>query len=118
MDSWLFVPSSWRGQRLLHPDLRGLPVRLPPEVRTELWIERPPDEEFPILHKAYHTPAGDLSVAVRKTEDWTHGNAIPFMDDYQIPRALKPLIATREDLDVLRWMLRPPSAEDVAALHV
>jgi uroporphyrinogen-III decarboxylase len=117
MDSWLFVPSSWRGQRPLHPDLRGLPVRLPPEVRTELWIERPADEEFPILHKVYHTPVGKLSVSVRKTEDWTHGNSIPLIDDYQIPRALKPLITNREDLEVLRWLLRPPSAEDVAAFR-
>ncbi len=117
MDSWLFVPSSWRGQRPLHPDLRGLPVRLPSEVRTELWIERPADEEFPILHKVYHTPVGKLNVSVRKTEDWTHGNSIPLIDDYQIPRAIKPLITNREDLEVLRWLLRPPSAEDVAAFR-
>jgi len=117
MDSWLFVPTTWRGQRPLHPDLRGLPVRLPEEVRTELWVERPADEDFPILHKVYHTPAGRLSVSVRKTEDWPHGNAIPLMDDYQIPRAVKPLITTREDLDVLRWLLRPPSGEDIAALR-
>ena len=29
LDSMLFIPSSWRGQRINHPDLRGLPVRLP-----------------------------------------------------------------------------------------
>ena len=86
MDSWLFVPTTWRGQRTMHPDLRGLPVRLPAEVRTDFWIERPDGEDFPIMHKVYHTPVGDLSVIVRKTEDWTHGNTIPFIDDFQIPR--------------------------------
>jgi uroporphyrinogen-III decarboxylase len=117
MDSWLFVPTTWRGQRVLHPDLRGLPVRLPEEVRTDLWIERLEGEDFPVLHKVYHTPVGDLSVSVRKTEDWTHGNTVPFIDDFQIPRAIKPLITTREDLEVLRWILRPPTAEDIAAFR-
>ena len=117
LDSWIFVPSTWRNQRPNHPDLRGLPVRLPPEVRTDLWMETPPGESFPVLHKEYHAPAGTLSVLVRKTDDWPHGNFVPLMEDYQIPRAIKPLVTNRADLDVLRTILQPPSPEDVAALH-
>ncbi|MGQ9686864.1 MAG: uroporphyrinogen decarboxylase family protein [Thiobacillaceae bacterium] len=117
LDSWIFVPSSWRNQRPNHPDLRGLPVRLPPGVRTLLWSERVPGEPFPILHKEYHTRAGVLSTRVRKTDDWPHGNFLPFLDDYQIPRAIKPLVTNRADLEVLRTLLQPPSAEDVAAFR-
>lgn len=115
LDSWLFIPSSWRNQRPNHPDLRGLPVRFPASVRTDLWVEQVPGELFPVLHKEYHTPAGTLTTLVRKTDDWPHGNCVPFVDDYQIPRAIKPLVTSRADLDVLRTMLVPPSSQDIAA---
>jgi len=117
VDSWLVIPSSWRNQRPNHPDLRGLPVRLPERVRTELWQENLPGEQFPVLHKEYHTPAGTLTTLVRRTDDWPHGSFVPFMDDYQIPRAIKPLVTSRADLEVVRFMLRPPSDEDVAAFR-
>jgi hypothetical protein len=117
LNSWLFVPPTWRNQRPNHPDLRGLPVRLPPEVRTELWSEDVPGESFPVLHKEYHTPAGTLTTLVRRTDDWPHGNSVPFMDDYQIPRAIKPLVASRADLAVLRTLLLPPSSHEIAAFR-
>jgi len=117
LDSWLFIPSSWRGQRTLHPDLRGLPVRIPPSTKTLLWMENLPGEQFPVLHKEYHTPAGVLTTLVRKTTDWHHGNFVPFFDDYQIPRAIKPLIVTAEVVAVLRTMLQAPSEADIAAFH-
>jgi uroporphyrinogen-III decarboxylase len=114
MDSMLFIPSSWRNERPNHPDLRGLPVRLPAEVRVDLWQEHPAGERFPLLHKVYHTPVGELRVAVRRTDDWPHGSAVPLVEDYQIPRAIKPLIAGPEDLAPLRFLLRPPDAEAIA----
>lgn len=117
LDSWLFVPSSWRHERPNHPDLRGLPVRLPRYVDVHLWIEHVPGEPFPILHKEYHTPAGTLFTRVRKTEDWPYGNAVPIMGDYQVSRAIKHLITTRADLEVLRTILMPPTADDIAAFH-
>jgi len=115
LDSWLFIPSSWRNQRPNHPDLRGLPLRLPPSVRTELWLEELAGEECPVFHKEYHTPVGSLTTLVRKTADWPHGNFVPFVDDYQIPRAIKPLIVNRADVEVLRSMLVPPSEDEVDA---
>ncbi len=117
LDSWLFVPSSWRHERPNHPDLRGLPVRLPPSVEVQLWMETLPGEPFPILHKEYRTPAGTLTTQVRKTEDWPYGNAVPLMGDYQASRAIKHLITSRADLDVLRTILAPPTPEDIAAFH-
>jgi uroporphyrinogen-III decarboxylase len=92
--------------------LRGLPVHISPQVTTREWREEVPDA-FGILHKEYMTPAGTLTTAVRLSEDWPHGNHIPLVDDYQIPRALKPLITCAEELDALSYMLLPPQVEDV-----
>ncbi|NPV09188.1 MAG: hypothetical protein HPY83_14675 [Anaerolineae bacterium] len=117
LDGWLLIPSAWRNQRPNHPDLRGLPVRLPPSVRTDLWLERLPGEPFPVFHKEYHTPGGTLTTLVRKTDDWPHGNFVPFVDDYQIPRAIKPLVGGRRDLDALRSVLQPPTEEDVREFY-
>jgi uroporphyrinogen-III decarboxylase len=114
LDSMLFIPSAGRPQRRDHPDLRGLPVRPEAGVKMKLWSEAGADGQT-ILHKEYDTPAGSLSTAVKLSEDWTHGNHIPFIDDFQIPRMLKPLITSESDLDALQTMLTPPSEEDKAA---
>ena len=117
LDAYLFVPSAWRNERPEHPDLRGLPVRYPADVRTDLWLEERSGGQLPVLHKVYHTPAGDLSTDVSVSDDWPHGNRVPLMDDYQVPRATKPLVTGPEDLEPLRTMLLPPAAEDVAAFQ-
>lgn len=114
LDSMLFIPAAGRPLRTNHPDLRGLPVRPAPEVETREWREDSPGTPG-ILHKEYVTPAGTLSTGVRLSEDWTHGDHIPFIDDYQIPRQLKPLITGPEELDALQYMLTPPSEADRAA---
>ncbi len=113
LDSMLFIPTAPRPARRDHPDLRGLPVRFHPEVKTREWREAVPDD-FDILHKEYATPAGNLTTSVRLSEDWTHGDHIPFVDDYQVPRALKPLITGPPDLPALAYMLIPPGPEDIA----
>jgi len=117
LDSVLSVPSAWRNERPNHPDLRGLPVRFPPCVKVKLWMEKRDDQRFPVLHKEYHTPEGVLTTAVRKTDDWPYGNFVPFMDDYQIPRAIKPLVTNLDDVNVLRSILMPPSESDIAAFR-
>jgi len=113
LDSMLFIPTAPRAERRDHPDLRGLPVRFHPEVKTREWRETVHDD-FDILHKEYATPAGKLTTSVRLSEDWTHGDHIPFVDDFQVPRALKPLITRPQDLEALTYMLIPPGPEDVA----
>jgi uroporphyrinogen-III decarboxylase len=117
LDSFLFVPSATRGERPDHPDLRGLPVRWPASIEVELWEESLPSEQGPVLHKVYHTPAGHLRTAVRKTVDWPYGSAVPLMGDYQVPRAIKPLITGRADLDALRCLLLSPDEDAVAAFE-
>jgi uroporphyrinogen-III decarboxylase len=113
LDSMLFIPAASRAERPEHPDLRGLPVRLPSEVQVKEWVvsEQPGSE---VLHKEYSTPVGKLSASVRLSDDWPHGRHIPFLDDYQVPRAVKPLLTEPNDLNVLRYLLQPPTAEDVA----
>jgi uroporphyrinogen-III decarboxylase len=116
LDSILFIPSAGRPLRRDHPDLRGLPVRFHPEVTVREWKEDAPGG-YPILHKEYTTPAGKLTTAVQTSDDWPHGDHIPFIDDYQIPRALKPLVTEPAELDALRYLLAPPRQEDVDAYH-
>ncbi len=108
LDSMLFIPSAGRPLRPDHPDLRGLPVRFDPRVRT---IER---REGDVIHKTYETPDGPLSTSVRLSDDWPHGDHIPFVDDFQVPRMLKPLVTGPEDLPALRHLLAPPTDEDAA----
>jgi uroporphyrinogen-III decarboxylase len=114
LDPMLFIPTLSRWQRRDHPDLRGLPVRFHPDVKTTTWREGDPHSGR--LFKEYHTPAGKLTTSVRLSEDWPHGEFIPFIDDYQIPRAGKPLITSPDDLEALQYLLVPPEEADLQAL--
>jgi uroporphyrinogen-III decarboxylase len=116
LDSLLFIPAAGRPRRPDHPDLRGLPVRPAPEVATREWREVD-DGAREILHKEYITPAGALTTSVGLSEDWPHGDHIPFIDDYQIPRQIKPLVTEASELPALEFMLTPPSEEDEVALR-
>ena len=112
LDPMLFIPQASRSERPQHPDLRGLPIRFHPDVKTEHWITQMEDKT--ILNKKYITPGGTLNTAVKLSEDWPHGNRIPFIDDYQVPRVLKPLITCEEDLEILRdYFLLPPDLQDI-----
>jgi uroporphyrinogen-III decarboxylase len=113
LDAMLFIPIAPRPERPEHPDLRGLPVRRHPKVKTKEWREQV-QGDFDVLCKEYATPGGKLTTNVRLSEDWPHGEHIPFIDDYQVPRAIKPLITQPEELDALQYMLTPPAEEDIA----
>ncbi len=115
LDSLLFIPSASRWNRRNHPDLRGLPVRFHPEVKTNTWQEG--DSLTGSLFKEYLTPAGKLNTSVRLSDDWPHGSELPFLDDYQVPRAVEPLIKTSQDLEALKFLLAPPTQEDIQAFR-
>jgi uroporphyrinogen-III decarboxylase len=112
LDPTLFIPTTPRTGRTDHPDLRGLPVRISPDVKVVEWREQNGDGSL-YLHKEYITPAGRLSTGIKVSEDWPHGDHIPFIDDYQIPRALKPLVTKPEELDALQFLLIPPQKNDI-----
>jgi uroporphyrinogen-III decarboxylase len=67
----------------------------------------------------YSTPAGKLQTSVRLSDDWPHGNHIPFVDDYQAPRAIKPLLTGEAaELEALRYLLTPPHPDDIKQFQV
>jgi len=116
LDSFLFIPTASRAERAEHPDLRGLPVRFHPAVATKQWREQVPGS-YPILHREYVTPAGSLRAAVRLAEDWPHGDHLPFMGDYSTSHAVKPLLAEPRELEALRYLLMPPSEQDIISFQ-
>lgn len=112
LDPMLFVPQASRKERPQHPDLRGLPIRFHPDVMTEHWVSIQDGQS--VLNKKYSTPEGFLTTSVKLTHDWPHGNQIPFIDDYQVPRVLKPLVTNREELNLIKkYFLRPPDPRDI-----
>ncbi len=113
LDPMLFIPAASRWERRDHPDLRGLPVRFHPKVTAQTWREG--ELRAGLLCREYRTPAGTLSTGVRLSEDWPHGDHLPFIDDYQIPRAEKPLITHPDELDALQFLLTPPQQADCDA---
>ncbi len=88
-------------------NLHGLPASYGTRVEVREWIERPADEQWPIMVKEYHTPDGVLRAEVRQTDDWRWGDHVPFLDDYIVPRARRFPVTGREDLDALRYLLVP-----------
>jgi uroporphyrinogen-III decarboxylase len=117
LDSMLFIPTLPRVERLEHPYLRGLPVRFDPSVETV--VRKIPGQggNPDILERRYLTPGGELFCQVKLTEDWPNSNRVPFLDDYQVPRSVKPLITDLSDLPALKYLLTPPSLEDIAAFR-
>jgi uroporphyrinogen-III decarboxylase len=112
LDSFLFIPSLPRPMRTEHPDLGGLPVRFDAAVEVREWREKVTGD-YPMMHKIYTTPAGKLTTSVKLSEDWPHGDHIPFIEDYQVPRAIKPLITELKELEALQYLLVPPFPKDV-----
>ena len=94
-------------------NLHGLPVSYDSHVEINEWKEQIPGEEHSIMVKEYNTPEGVLRAEVRQTPDWRWGDHVPFLDDYIIPRARKFLITSPPDLKPLRYLLVPPTREEV-----
>jgi hypothetical protein len=82
-------------------------------VEVEDWLEGYADKKYPLLHRTYRTPAGQLHTTVRKTDDWVQGNRVPLFDDYVIPRAEEPLITGSEDLPALESLLQHPTNSQI-----
>jgi len=112
LDPMLFIPKASRNERPQHPDLRGLPIHIHPDVKTRHWFSK--QDGLSVLNKEYSTPDGSLTTAVKLSADWPHGNQIPFIDDYQVPRTLKPLVTDRNDLEIIRkYFLMPPDTTEI-----
>jgi hypothetical protein len=105
-----------------------LEVSLPPgihrDVRVRDW-QGPPtaSEPYWLLCREYDTPAGALRHIVRRTEQkagsgWVlQPNHVPLIEDMNVSRAVKHLVTGPEDLPKLRYILREPTAEQLAAFR-
>ena len=108
-----------------------LDVRTHPDVKVTDWEENDPDGPYPLMCRAYETPAGPLTMKVRKTLDWAHtthemnvcttlGNALKreprleLADDYNVSRLKEPVVKGPADLDAFRYIIQPPQEQELA----
>jgi hypothetical protein len=110
-------------KKIGHSDASGFPVHFDDKVTMHEWAEISEGQPYPVLHKKYETPAGTLSVIVNQTGDWPYGNAtqgkfhVPFMDDFLAPRSKKFLINDGSELEIVKYLLRPPSKSEIEQCH-
>ena len=83
----------------------------PMEVRS--WVGRSPDERYPLLHNEVATPRGPLAATLRRTEDYPHGDRIPFFSDWTVSRYVKPWVETEEDVERLAFVYRAAEGQVV-----
>lgn len=74
-------------------------------------------EKYPVLRKEYRTAGGTITHAVRRTEDWIHGDDVYLFSDYNVSRAVRHAVQTSDDLRVLPHLLGEPSAAQVDAFR-
>lgn len=113
LDAYVMIPSRPPVVVNDHYNLHGMPVSYDPRVKSKEWMERRDGEQWPIMVKEYHTPAGVLRAEVRQTEDWRWGDHVPFLDDYITPRSLEFIVTGPDDLDALRYLLVPPTDAEI-----
>lgn len=68
-----------------------------------------------LLHKTYHTAAGDLHASVRTNDLWIHGEDIPFFSDFNIGHFVEPWLQTEADLAALMQVMAPLTEEQTRA---
>ena len=90
-----------------------------PDVKIKEWKTPAKGSGYPVLHKTYETPAGVIEAVVNQTGDWEGGDHIGFGSDYTVPasRSIKQHVGGRADLKSLRYLLAPPSADQVRAFR-
>ncbi len=94
-------------------NLPEFPLRFHPDVAIREWKEHPAGSPYPLIHREYQTPSGALTAVVRQTEDWPFGDHLPLCDDYVAARSEKFLITEESDLEKFRYLLLPPSDEEI-----
>ncbi len=97
--------------------LDDLPVRFSPEVEIREWVQAGPGDAPDLLDRMYSTPAGQLAAAVSQTQDWPYETRLPIFDDYVTPRAVKVPVTGPESLEALRYLLVPPTDDDIATFR-
>lgn len=130
------IPFDWRNQfaraeNLLKLDVDDTLLLEPPLGYTEEYhaeqahgisaavTRLPPAEpgDKPRLQKVYETPDGPLSITVRISRDWIHGDDIMLFSDFNLPRQTEAIIKDLEDVKRLRHLLAEPTAEQLEEFH-
>jgi hypothetical protein len=95
----------------------SVPWSLSPEVTWTDRVIRPGgaggDEQYPVMVREYSTPAGKIYHAVKQTgkepDGWpVQPGSVPVIEDYNIPRAKKHLIAEASEIGKLEYLYCPP----------
>lgn len=116
LDTIVYLPLVERkkGETTDFETLIGLPYRPNPNVKIKEWIDRnDPGERYPIMHKEYITPEGILKAEVRRTPDWIFEDRLAILSDWNTPRSRKYLVRTKDDISKLKYILCPPTKEDI-----
>ena len=82
-----------------------------PRTVERVWLEYPPEEKYPLIHKEIDTPKGKLKAAVRKTNDYPYEKDIDFLSDFNTPRYVKPWIENIIDVEKFSYLYLPPDDE-------
>jgi len=97
-----------------------------PDVKVRQWEESRPGDPWPCMVKEYDTPAGVFRQEVYRTDDWvspewpTHRDEAPginLLDDYNVPRYRACPIESEQDLEKLRYLIRPVPDEAISGFQ-
>lgn len=73
--------------------------------------------EYPLMTREYQTPDGAVQHSVQKTNEeekpgWVvQPDCVPLIEDFNIPRAVKHLVAGPEDVPKVKWLFQGPDLE-------
>ena len=100
-------------QRLGVDDL--LDVSVPWKLDPGLAFDDSLDEDSGVMSRTYHTSAGPLVHSVRRSGEAIHDGwvtqpaEVRLIEDFNIPRSVKPLVKTIEDVRKLSHVFAPPA---------
>lgn len=74
------------------------------------------DAYYPVLVREYQTPKGNIRHTIKKTGDEPEGwpvqpPVVKLIEDYNVPRAVKHLIADFSEVDKAKFLFAPPNEE-------
>ncbi len=80
-------------------------------------------EKYHVMVREYLTPAGKISHAVRRTDEeqnpgWVvQPDHVPLIEDFNIPRAVRHLVAEPADVDKLAYLYTVPGKQEELWFH-
>lgn len=75
------------------------------------------DERYPVMTREYQTPDGKICHSVQKTNEeekpgWViQPECVPLIEDFNIPRAVRHLVAEPADVAKIKWLYQAPDQQ-------